>query len=147
MSAFAGDEDMQFEFGQIQNAFDFASCAPYGENEAFLRKDTGQIFLLSSMGDSDEFTDEDRESGEAVYFPHENDLDLGNQLAFDFVRTHLPADYDRVRRIFSSRGAYARFKQFLESKRKLQAWYDFENAAQETALREWCQENGIELAD
>jgi hypothetical protein len=29
----------------------------------------------------------------------------------------------------------------------LERWYDFLNKSEETALREWCAENGIELSE
>jgi hypothetical protein len=29
----------------------------------------------------------------------------------------------------------------------LERWYDFSNKSEETALREWCAENGIELSE
>lgn len=67
------------------------------------------------------------------------------QEAFDFVLSNIPDDYDYVRNIFRKRGAYARCKEFLESKGLLQSWYDYENTAQEKALREWCHDNGIEV--
>jgi hypothetical protein len=85
------------------------------------------------------------ESEDAIEIPHKNDLGLGNQLVFDFARSHIPDDYGQVRDIFSRRGAYARYKEFLESKGFLQEWYDFEKEAQERALREWRKENRVEL--
>ena len=141
---------MRVKFEDIRNAFDFVSCSRYGSNEAFLRKDTGKIFYLSEseeLGDLDEVTEEDLDSEEVVYIPHKNDLDLGTQLVFNFVRVRLPGEYDRVQGIFKRPGAYSRFRSHLESKGLLQAWYDFENAEEEKALREWCKENGIELVD
>ncbi len=44
-----------------------------------------------------------------------------------------------------NRGAYRRFKDFLEQKDLLQSWYDFENQRDEEALREWARDNKIEL--
>jgi hypothetical protein len=79
--------------------------------------------------------------------PHKNDLDLGRPLVFEFVRERLPEEYEEVRRYFSKRGAYARFKDLLVRKGALKEWYDFESKAQETALREWCEENSIEITD
>jgi hypothetical protein len=32
-------------------------------------------------------------------------------------------------------------------RRALERWYDFSNKAEEEALRQWCADNGIELAD
>ncbi len=49
--------------------------------------------------------------------------------------------------MFRKKGAYGRFKHFLESNDMLQTWYDFENEQEEKALREWCKENGIEVSD
>ena len=64
-----------------------------------------------------------------------------------FAREFLPDDYDEVRHIFSRRGAYRRYKDLLVRRGALDLWYDFSNKAEETALREWCAENGIELSE
>ena len=114
-------------------------------NTAILDKSTGRIYYHSDMTDDDEIPDDLWDSGSTVEIPHKNDLDLGRQLAFDFAGSVLPDEYEHVRDIFSRRGAYSRFKDFLESKDLLQEWYDFENKAQEEAIRNWCKENEIEL--
>jgi hypothetical protein len=77
--------------------------------------------------------------------PDKKELDLGKALVFDFARQFLPDEYDEIRRIFSKRGAYARFKDLLARTRALDRWYDFENKATEKALREWCEANGLEI--
>jgi hypothetical protein len=56
-------------------------------------------------------------------------------------------DYDEVRHIFSRRGAYRRYKDLLVRRGALERWYDFSDKSKETALREWCAENGIELSE
>ena len=48
-------------------------------------------------------------------------------------------------RVFRERGAYARFKDFLAEKGRLEEWYAFEAARTEKALREWCAENDVTL--
>jgi hypothetical protein len=136
---------MKCKFKDFEMAYHFVSSAPYGEHSAVLRKDSGKILYHSEMGDINQISDEDWESDDAVEIPHKNDLDLGTHLVFDFVRTNLPDDYNYVHQIFSRRGAYSRFKDFLESKELLQAWYDFENEQQERSLRQWCKDNNIEL--
>ena len=134
------------KFSDIEDAFLFVSSAPYGEHVAVIRKSTGRILWRSEIGDMDEISDEDLESDDTVEIPHKNDLDLGQRLVFDFVLANLPDDYDHVRRIFSRRGAYGRLKEFLDAKGLLQSWYDFENEAEQKALREWCQDNDIEVS-
>ena len=140
-------QKMKFKFEDIEMAYNFVSSSSYGDHSAILRKDTGEILYHSEMSDMDEISDEDWESDDSVEIPHKNDLDLGKRLVFDFVRENLPDDYNYVRQIFSRRGAYGRFKDFLESKDLLQSWYDFEAEHQERALRQWCKDNDIELTD
>jgi hypothetical protein len=136
---------MKIKFKDIEEAFDFVSFGFYGDHSAVLDKSTGQIYWDSDSGDLHEIPEEILESDDVVEIPHKNDLGLGTQLVFNFVRYNIPGDYERVQDIFSKRGAYARYKDFLESKGLLQSWHDFENKAQEKALREWCKNNGIEL--
>jgi hypothetical protein len=133
-------------FGDIQDAFFFVSSAAYGMNSALLHKDTGQILYCSEMGDIDEISDEDLDSDMHIEIPHKNDLDLGQRLVFEFIETHVPDEYHRVQQIFRRRGAYGRFKGFLESKGLLESWYAFESQREEQALRQWCEENEIELS-
>jgi len=49
--------------------------------------------------------------------------------------------------MFSRRGAYRRWKDFLDANGLLEKWYTFENEATEQALKTWCQENGIPIED
>ena len=67
------------------------------------------------------------------------------ELAFEFVDQYLPDDFERVRRIFRKRGAYARYKDLLDDRGFLQKWYDFENTRQTDTLRDWCKGNDIML--
>jgi hypothetical protein len=136
---------MKINLNDIEDAFDFVSSGFYGDHSAVLDKSTGQIYWDSDSGDLHEIPEEKLESDDIIEIPHKNDLGLGKQLVFDFVRSNIPDDYEHIWEIFSRRGAYARYKDFLESKGLLQSWYDFESEAQEKALREWCEANGIEL--
>jgi hypothetical protein len=138
-------DNMKIKYKDIEEAFDFVSFGFYGDHSAVLDRSTGKIYLKSESGDYHEIPKEILESDEAIEIPHKNDLGLGNQLVFEFVRSNIPDDYEHIRDIFSRRGAYARYKDFLDSKNLLQSWYDFENKAQEKTLREWCKDNGIDV--
>jgi hypothetical protein len=50
-----------------------------------------------------------------------------------------------VATFFRKRGAYGRFKDLLERKGLLEAWYEYEAQAVEQALRTWSAENGLQL--
>lgn len=102
---------------------------------------------------SDEFDDfgpvpEDvDEEDRYVAIPDKHDLGLGKPLALEFARTHLPECFEQVYGIFSHRGAYARFKDLLDRRNSLDAWYQWEQEQTRQALREWCADNGITLTD
>jgi hypothetical protein len=136
---------MKVKFSDIEEAYEFVSFGTYGDHSAVLDKTSGKIYWNSESGDLDEIPEDLLESDDAIAIPHKKDLGLNNQLVFDFIRSRCPDDYPYVRGVFSKRGAYARYKDFLESKGILQEWYDFEQKANKRAIREWCKENGIEL--
>jgi len=133
------------KFSDIEDAFFFVSSDSYGMHTALLNKDTGQLYYRSEMGDLDEI-DDDLDLNNCIAIPHKNDLDLGQELVFEFVKNHLVDEYDRVRQIFKKRGAYGNFKSLLESRGMLQDWFDFENQQEKRALRQWCEEHGIEIS-
>ena len=113
----------------------------------YLDRESGKIYWRSESGDSDEELPDDIDDKRYILIPDMRELDLGKPLALDFARKFLPDDHDEVRHIFSRRGAYRRYKDLLVRRGALERWYDFSNKSEETALREWCTENGIELSD
>jgi hypothetical protein len=134
------------KFRDIQDAFYFVGSESYGMHSAVLDKSTGQIYWRSEMGDLNEITEADIDWDDCIEIPHKNDLKLGRELVYEFVLEHLPDDYDRVMNYFHGPGAYRLFKELLHSKELLQTWYDFENQEEERALREWCNDNEIDIS-
>jgi len=133
-------------FSDIERAFMYVASAMYGMNSAVLCKDTGKILYRSEMAGIDEIEDEDDlDWDQCIEIPHKNDLDLGRNLVFEFVEEYLPDDYERVRQMFRSKGAYSSYKTLLDQRGLLEKWYDIENSREERALRKWCKENEIEL--
>lgn len=136
----------KFKYSDIEDAFLYVSSGMYGMNSAVLSRDTVKIYYISDMSGMDETEEEeDLDWDNCVEIPHKNDLDLGKDLVFEFVRKNLPDDYEYVQDLFHRRGAYSRYKAWLEQKGLLEKWYDFENNSEEWALRRWCIENEIEL--
>jgi hypothetical protein len=138
---------MAVNFNDLFEAFQFASFGQPYENDAFLCRESGQIYMHSEHVDMDELPEDIEDGSKYIRIPHKNDLDLGRRLVFAFVSERLPNGLDEVERYFSRRGAYAKFKNFLARKGVLEEWYDFEANAQKEALREWCEENSIEITD
>lgn len=135
-------------FNEIEDAFFFVSSGSYGMNSALVDLKTGRKYYRSDLAGIDEIEGNDDIDWDSIKeIPHKNDLGLGKELVFRFVADKLPDDYEEVRDMFARRGAYTRFKDFLQSKRLLEAWYDFEDEQTKAALREWCEDNGLVLDD
>lgn len=133
-------------FTALHDGFLFASCGGVGECTAYVCLATGAIHWHSEFGDNEEPLPEDIEDGEKyIALPHKNELDLGKPLVLDFARERMPDAEDEIRDMFAHRGAYARFKDFLDRRGMLAQWYGYETRAEEQALRQWCADNGIEV--
>ncbi|MDJ0818752.1 MAG: UPF0158 family protein [Desulfobacterales bacterium] len=136
---------MAILFDDIENAFLFVSMDQKFLHNAYLCKETGQIFYTSELGDSDELPDDIDDTEKYITIPHKNDLDLGKALVFDFTSEYIPDELDRIYDFFRSRGAYSRYKDYLSRIGLLDKWYKFENERQTTTIKEWCRNNSIEI--
>lgn len=136
------------KFDNLLAAYEWVSSSSPAENEAFVSRITGNVHWSSSMIELDEELPEDIEDGSIyVSVPHKYDLNLGRNLALTFTEEQLAGSYETVANFFSKRGAYGRFKDLLEIKGLLQAWYDYEADATELALREWAAEEGLSIVE
>jgi hypothetical protein len=138
----------QVYLSELVDAFEWVSFDNQFDNAAYVSRQSGRIFWHSASGEIDEELPEDIEDGTLyVGVPHKHDLDLGQRLVFDFVEAHIPDAYDQVRGYFSRRGAYSRFKDFLERRDRLEAWYSYQEQATEAALREWAESEEFEVVE
>jgi len=135
------------KFDDLLMAFDWVSASPDMVNQAFVSRVTGQVHWSSTFSDLEEELPDDIEDGSIyVPVPHKRDLNLGKKLAIAFAEERLPGSINAVREIFHKRGAYGRFKDLLERKGMLQAWYEYDTRETESALRAWAEEEGIVIA-
>jgi hypothetical protein len=133
-------------FEELLEAYEFASLAT--DAQAYVCIKTGKTYLISNDLDfeSDEDLPADIETSDNyLCLPGRNELDLGRDLVFSFVRQNLRDAYDDVRNYFRKAGAYSRFKALLGSHGLVDEWYRFEEEATAVALREWCESNGLRL--
>lgn len=136
---------MAVSFDDIENAFFFVSMGQMYMHNAYLCKETGEIFYNSDMVDSDELPEDIDDPDKYISIPHKNELDLGKALVIEFASEFLPEELNKVYSIFRRKGAYSRYKDLLESKGVLEDWYKFEDERQKAALKEWCRKNKIEI--
>jgi hypothetical protein len=132
----------------VEDAFDFVSFGESKDHVAFLCRATGEIRWHSESGDDEEPLPEDVDDPEKyIAIPDRHDLGLGKPLALRFAARELPEDLERVEDFFRHRGAYGRFRNLLAERGRLDEWSAFEAASRQQALREWCEDNGIELVE
>ena len=132
---------MPVAFSELLLAFEFISSDAAFGNSARVNRETGTVDWHSEW-DSELFEEPDDIDDDEKYFelPNPRDLDLGKPLVMRFAADELNDRYDEVADIFSRKGAYRRFKDFLIRVGALERWHDYENEAKEKALREWCGE-------
>ena len=122
------------------------SSDPMFGNSARVNRETGEVFWRSDWDSELSEEPEDIDDDEKYFeLPSPRDLDLGSRLVMRFAADRLNDRYDEVAAIFSRKGAYRRFKDFLIRVGALESWYAYEHEAKEKALREWCAENGVEV--
>lgn len=131
-------------------ALDWVSDLSCTGNMAFVCRESGRVFMTSEEDFGAELEpdlplDLDDETKYAIV-PTRQDLRLGKRLAVRFVQTSLPARLEETHTMFAARGAYARFKDMLESEQALEAWYAFEAEAVERSLREWAESETLVVA-
>lgn len=133
---------------ELLDACEWVSAAGPYENAAYVCRASGRIYWHTESGDLDEELPDDA-GDETLYasVPHKKDFDLGQRLVFRFIEANAPDAYSQVRGCFSRPGAYARFKDLLERRGLLDAWYAYEEHACEAALREWAESEDLELLE
>ena len=135
------------KFEDLLAGYEWVSSSP-DDSEAFVSRITGEVHWSSSSIELDEELPEDIEDGSIyVAVPNKHDLNLGKNLALSFAEERLEDSYQTIANFFRQRGAYGRFKDLLERKGCLEAWYDYEARATELALLEWAAEEGISILE
>jgi hypothetical protein len=135
------------EFGELRDAYQFASFAGT-EYAAYVSLETGKVYFVTGQEDLDaEVPDDIGVSDDYLALPDKRSLELGTRLVFAFALQVIPDEYDAIRDIFRRKGAYRRFKDFLNSNGWLEQWHEFEAKATDEALCAWCRDNGIELKE
>lgn len=137
------------QYDRLLDALEWVSAGAALDNQAFVSRLTGKVHWTGAdLDDMEEETPDDLDDGTIyVQVPDKKDLDLGRRLVFAFVEAQRPDGYETVSGYFRQRGAYRHFKDWLDRVDLLDAWYAFEAEATKNALKAWCEENDLKLAD
>jgi hypothetical protein len=132
------------DFGELEDAMLLAG----DEAEAWVCRETGKIYVKSDLNfgeEADELPDDIDTSDQYIPLPGSRDLDLGHDLVLRFVEVEMPQEYEQVRQMFRKKGAYGRFSNLIGSMGLTDQWHRFRDEQTETALRSWCEDNGLDL--
>jgi len=134
------------DYTDLELAMQFLTGGDIIGAQACISRETGKVYLVSGDSDLDEEIPEDIDDPDRyAEIPAQRDLDPGKRLVLQFAAGHLPDDYEKVESSFSRKGAYARYKDLLEERGKLEEWYRYEQAAVEEALVEWAEMEGFSV--
>lgn len=119
-----------------------------GTVKALVARDTGMVHRLN-----DEYMDEEAPMPSAsdadaryVPVPAAGTLGIGDELVLRFAATHLAEDQALVRDLFRDRDIEG-FARLLEERGAGDAWERFRAEATRSALRRWCEDNGLQAAE
>ena len=133
------------------NAFDLENAMILADDpgsEAWVSLETGHVYIRSDLvGELEPLPDDLGEAGHYIPVPGQRTLDLGQALVIDFVRRHMPSDEDAVRQIFRRAGAYGRFSALVDKRGLRDRWHAFREQRTLDAMRAWCEEHGLTLAE
>ncbi|SFC31762.1 UPF0158 family protein [Massilia yuzhufengensis] len=117
--------------------------------EAWVCLDTGAVHVRAEGIDPEEeaLPDDIDTSERYVGVPDARSLDLGQAMVFAFVEAGMPGEYERVREMFRRKGAYRHFKDLVDKRGLTGKWHAFRDERTRAALREWCEDNGLQPGD
>ena len=135
---------------KLEEAYDIAQsgmdmCQIY----VFISKSTGEICFFSDFDEEIDEAEIERleNDDDFVKLPDKSELDLGSSVVWEFVDREIPQLKHTVESFFKKRGAYSKFKNFLDNLGILDKWYTFDENRTRKALLEWARENDIEVQE
>lgn len=137
-------EKVKIDFESLSLALEIVSSG-LGIGEAYVDRRTGEVHVPYDDPDFSEVSEDMEESEDYIAVPTKVELGLGSRVARSFARQEIPEEANTVSDMFSRKGGFGRFKQWLIERGKLDAWRAFEAQAEEEALRDWCEANGFAL--
>jgi hypothetical protein len=136
---------MAVKLDDLEWAVEFASSG-IGEHEAYINLDTGETYYVGDVVE-EPIPDDLYENERYLQIPSKRELDLSKRLALNFIAKSMPDKLTIATDIFSSRGAYPKFKVLLESSGQLVNWYSYEEAELKKAIIKWCRDNDIDCSN
>ena len=137
---------MPVAFSELLYAFEFISSDPVFGNSARVNRETGAVHWHSDWDLELYGLPKDIEDDQKyLELPDPRDLDLGKPLVMRFAADGWTITTTRSPTSFPARAPIAASRISLSGSAPSISWYAYESEAREKALREWCEDNGIEV--
>jgi len=134
-------------YSEIEDAILFADAA-FRMGGAFYDPARDAVYLQGSELDEDrEKIPADMDWSSCIPIPGEKQLDLGRALVERYVQETRPADVGLVRSFFRRRGAYRRFRLWVEEIGLAEHWQVYRSRAERATILAWCADHSIPLSD
>jgi hypothetical protein len=116
------------------------------ETLAYVCVKTGKVWITGF--DDEDCEDDDLphdldDNEQYIMAPDKRDLELGRDLALDFVKDALPNEVERVYGYFRRKGAFGHFKQLLVEYDLVDEWYNAQQRQTALALARWGEEHQL----
>lgn len=140
------EASISIKLSDVLDMFELFNFGSPFDHEGCICKTPGKTYFYSEFSDNEEELPDDIDDDKYLATPQNNELNLGRNLAYDFVQKYLPSEYEKGLLIFQRKSAYVRFKSLLEDAGKIEEWYKSEGKHTEQALREGCAEQNFEIS-
>jgi len=117
---------------------------------AWLDLEKGVLIVYSGDGVIDDETpppDDIDDNPRYVPIPTRQELDLGRELALDFMAEHRPDEVQWALDTLRRRGGWHRFKDHLEDIGLIREWFDYQERRTNEALKAWCEAQGVDVTE
>ena len=109
--------------------------------EAYFSTETGRVYRISSLGDSDERPDDFEESDQYLNLPNKYDVELRSELVQKFTFVQNADLQEKIEITFHRRGAYRHFRYVLEENDLLECRRTFEEEHTKEGITRWCKKS------
>lgn len=113
---------------------------------AYVDRQTGTI-LWAGDGMEEPLPDDVDDEERYLPVPTKKELDLGRNDALAFTEQHAPQLLERAEYIFSTAGAFDRFKHLMREHDLLDAWYAYQGQRPWEELEAWAELHDLHLSE
>lgn len=139
---------MTIRFQDLFNAFEFVSYVDIAENAVFVDIKTEKIhYFMKMMGNYQQHYIDQLDHRYCFRVPHNNELNLGKVLALQFCQEKKIQLQQHLLEISDEEKFHSELDRVLQALSMNDEWCNYKRAAQQNALKQWCQGKTIAISE